>query len=109
MLVNLTPHMVRVFSPSGKLLLTIPPSGTVARLKNRDGQELILPGGVRLIKTHFGDPEGLPDPEPGVFFIVSSMTRLSPQCVTRDDLISPRDLVRDTKGNVIGCKSFDWN
>lgn len=108
MFINLTPHEVKVFDENQVLIKTIPPSGQVARLEKRDG-EVTKVLGVTLKRPHFGEVQNLLDPQEGVYLIVSSMVRTSPGLLSRTDLVSPGDLVRDNSGNVIGCRSFDRN
>lgn len=79
---NLTPHAVRIVDgPS------FPPSGTVARcaaISTPAGEH----GGVSLVRTVFGDVEGLPDPTEGTMFIVSALVRTA--VPHRTDVVSPR-------------------
>lgn len=109
MFVNLTPHEIKLFAPDGVTLdRVIPPSGKVARLDKRDGESFTV-NGVVFKRPHFGDPMDLPDPQDGVFLIVSAMVRTSPILLSRMDLASPAEFVRDASGNVLGCRSFDLN
>ena len=99
--VNLTPH--RVVVVDGPTLL---PSGQVARCTTTSspaGQH----GGVGLSRTVFGEVVGLPDPIPGVLFIVSALVRSA--VLDRHDVASPGDLVRDSAGAVVGCLGFVIN
>lgn len=60
--------------------------------------------GVKITTTQFGEPEGLPDFEEGVFYITSQLVKSAlPQ---RSDLLVPAEVVRDENGNIIGCKSL---
>ena len=67
--------------------------------------------GVTVPRTHtvYGQVEGLPDPTPGVIYIVSGMivSALASQGIHRDDLLVPGMQVRDEAGRVIGCRSLD--
>ena len=98
MIKNLTPH---------KIILPIcelePYSDVIPRCKemsiNLDKIE-----GIEIIGRSYGEVENLPEPEKGVFLIVSSMIRLaSPK---RNDLLSPGDLIRDKDGQIIGAKNL---
>lgn len=98
---NLTPHAVVVVNGP-----TLPPSGQVARCSSASvpaGEH----GGVPLSRVSFGAVEGLPDPEPGVIFVVSGLVRAA--VPGRSDVASPGDLVRDEKGAVVGCKGLVVN
>ena len=106
-LVNLTPHEIRVFDEAGNII-TIPPSGRVARVKTE--QKVIgKVASIPIVKTTFGEVEGLPAPQPNTIFIVSSLVA---QAVAneRDDVVapdtSPSGAVRDEKGNIVGVRRF---
>ena len=99
MIINLTPHAVvvgeRVFPPSGKVARI---SVSLATVREAEG--------IPLKRATYGKVVDLPAEQPGTLFIVSSMVRVAEK---REDLISPAELVRDEKGNVIGCQSFETN
>ncbi|MFV0408113.1 MAG: SAVED domain-containing protein [Propioniciclava sp.] len=85
-----------------------------------DGSRTVLPqrGNVRCQEEHrsdgafdsaetlprtlvgYGDPDGLPDPEPDVLFVVSQL--VVNQCPERGDLVFPSGLLRDQDGSIIG-------
>jgi len=106
-LINLTPHEITIVGEDGKVIATISPSGSVARVKTTQtiiGQVNDIP----IVRTFFGDVEGLPEPEPNTVFIVSSMVA---QAVPhRDDVVapdtSPNGVVRDEEGRIVGVKRF---
>lgn len=124
--VNLTPHTINFIvshSLERDLIGTpeyvtedrtyaLPPSGTVARCKvdreetdriiaqDIDGWDITLP----ISKTRFGEVEGLPEPEEGTIYIVSNLVA---QAVShREDVFFPDDIVRDSQGNIIGCRGL---
>jgi hypothetical protein len=97
MIINLTPHTVNI----NDIIYTA--SGTVARVS----QTNIIVGnfdGIDLIKASYGNVIDLSDETDGVLLIVSSMVRMA--LPDRHDLVSPGDLIRDDKGNIIGCKNL---
>lgn len=100
-IVNLTPHAITILSPNGDRIF--PPDGTVARVSQTTKLESFIDG-IEIHAPRFGDVVGLPRPVEGVHFIVSAMVKAA--CPGRKDLLSPGELVRDVKGNVIGCKNF---
>lgn len=109
--VNLTPHPIGFVDQDNQLLLTVE-STTVARVSAQTttvGYFVI--NGVQIPRTHtvYGQVEGLPDPTPGVIYIVSGMivSALASQGIHRDDLLVPGMQVRDEQGRVIGCRSLD--
>jgi hypothetical protein len=106
-LVNLTPHAVTIGT------LTVPPSGTIARVAVSRRQVGIIPMGggidIPIFETYFGDVTDLPLPKDGTVIIVSAMVRTHPAVSDRLDVASPGQLVRDASGRVIGCDGLDLN
>lgn len=85
--VNLTPHALNVQTASGEII-TIEPSGTVARVSTSAGNDLISIAGIPLQEpTKFGTVEGLPAPEKGVNYIVSML--VAGQVSGRSDVWRP--------------------
>jgi len=104
-LVNLTPHTLNIITEGGTV--TIPPSGKVVRVATAVTElPLVFFNGVEILlkETLFGEVEGLPEPAADTILIVSALVRAA--APEREDLFSPGDLVRDEKGNVIGCGSL---
>jgi hypothetical protein len=108
--VNLTPHAINVVQPNGDVL-TIPPSGQVARVKTYSVPAGEV-AGIPVVRVEYGDIEGLPEPQPGTVYIVSTMVILALRAkgIRRNDVVSPdtspESVVRDEKGNIIGVKRF---
>lgn len=106
-LVNLTPHPIIIGT------VTVPPSGTVARVSVSRQQVGVIHMGddstVPMFETYFGDVSGLPLPKDDKVFIVSAMVRTHPSLSERFDVASPGQLVRDDAGSVIGCDGLDFN
>jgi hypothetical protein len=100
---NLTPHAINVCDDNGKVYLTIEAEAVPARLKVRT--ELVqLFDTIRITKSVFGEPEGLPDYQEDVYYVVSQLIKSAfPE---RMDLLVPAEVVRDTNGNIVGCKSL---
>lgn len=101
-LLNCTPHVINLITPSR--VITLPPSGICPRV-----EEAFLGiaevAGVEVVESDRGSVEGLPEPQDGVLLIVSRM--VADACSeTREDLVSPGELVRDPQGRVIGCKNL---
>jgi len=98
-LVNLTPHPIHLYR--GRPVEkgpdeTIPPSGKVARVATiplgTDGH------GFELVE--YGYVDDLPQPAPGVWYVVSLVVALASQ---RGDIVAPYGEIRNTEGTVIGC------
>jgi hypothetical protein len=98
---NYTPHTVAVHD--GNETLSFPSVG-VARVSSVSNIVDRIDG-VNFYASEYGDVEGLPPVEEGVFIIVSRVVQ--GQCSDRRDLVVPCGLVRDASGNVIGCQGFE--
>ena len=105
--VNLTKHNINILLENGNTL-TIPPSGTEARVSSQMEKVNEL-NGIPVVKTTWGDVVGLPDPQPDTVYIVS-MQVLQALKGARSDLVgpdtSPSGVVRDENGNIVGVKGF---
>jgi hypothetical protein len=103
-LINMTPHPITIVGVNNEVVLSIPVSGTQIRLKvsTETLSETIL--GVPVSKTIFGEPEGLPEFQEGTWYIVSQLVKSA--LPSRTDLLVPAEVVRDSSGNILGCKSL---
>lgn len=104
-IVNLTPHTINIIN--GDKDVAIAPSGQVARVSTTTkvvGAVQVMEGVIIPITvTEFGDVVGLPEPTPGTIFVVSGMVAGQ---VSREDVFSPGEQVRNDVGQVIGCKTL---
>lgn len=101
MIVNCTPHEVTIINGEEKVVF--PASGNVIRLAS----ETVVAGffdGILLTKTVFGSPTGLPEQAPDTLLIVSQLVKSA--LPERADLVVPAEVVRDSVGNIVGCKSL---
>lgn len=105
-IINLTPHDVTVM-PGDAEAVTFPASGEFARVRETLGDEELIAtdaGPIPLRRlTYEEQVDGLPDPRPGVLYLVSRLTALS---VRRDDLVFPQGEFRDDMGQIIGCRAL---
>ncbi len=102
-LINMTPHPINIIK-EGQPTKTIPISGKLIRLKTSTILTGVEVNGVRLSKTVFGEPEGLPKEVEGTYIIVSQLVKSAlPQ---RSDLLVPAEVVRDNQGHILGCRSL---
>ena len=102
-IVNLTPHAVTICDADGNITRTIPAGPVWARLK----ASTVPAGeadGIPLSRTVYGQPTGLPDMEPGTFYVVSQLVKAA--LPDRGDRRVPAEVVRDDAGNIIGCRSL---
>jgi hypothetical protein len=116
-LVNLTPHQLNIYDPSGEaVILSIPPppAGTpIPRVSIRaETVGTINVNGISIPvrKIVYGDVENLPQPEEDTIYVVSTFVTLAlrERGIERKDLLSPDtnpdSAVRDSSGKVIGVK-----
>lgn len=112
-LVNLTPHTVHLFT-LGDVPTAIPSAG-IARVTelvvdsvdgpikwDRFGDSGIQD--VPLVSKGYGAVTGIPEPRPYTLYIVSAIVQAA--CPQRTDLVAPHDIVRDSSGNIRGCRGF---
>ena len=102
-MINLTPHEINFVDGNGTLLLTVEPSGQLARVSVRTGTVGEI-GGIPVTQSVFGEVEGLPAPEDGTIYIVSAL--VAGRVPDRRDVFIPNESVRDDKGRIVGCKSL---
>lgn len=105
-LVNLTPHSLTLFTPQG--VVELPASGQLARVRSTSepaGEVLGMP----VVRSSFEPVSGLPAPELGKCFVVSSLVlaALRAEGVSRNDLLAPGTgpndgAVRNSTGQVVG-------
>lgn len=101
-LINLTPHDINLFC-GDEPVETVKSSG-VARVSVRS--EIIGEiNGYPISKNFYGEIIGLPEPQPGVFYVVSALVAQA-AAGQRTDLLVVNDTVRDQEGRIIGCRGF---
>lgn len=108
-LINLTPHAIMVVNDEEENILTIEPSGNVARVTQSTEQlATVTVDGVVIPVTQntYGELVNLPEEKAGVSFIVSAMVASAGEKLGRKDLFIPNETVRNDKGQIIGCKSL---
>lgn len=106
-LVNLTPHAINFVDETGRPLVTIEPSGNLARVTAHTvttGEVTVGEITLPVTGTTYGEIEGLPAPEEDTIYIVSSI--VASRCPDRTDVFIPNESVRDEKGRIVGCKSL---
>lgn len=100
---NLTPHAITFLAEDGSVLRTVEPSDTLARVSTKTVTIGDIDG-IPVTATEFGEVEGLPEPEDGTIYIVSSL--VAQRVPNRGDVFIPNESVRDDKGRIIGCRSL---
>jgi len=106
MIVNLTPHDIRLISGDNTVEITIPSSGQARAEQTRERISAIAVDGyvVQINKNVFGIVSGLPEPQENVFYIVSALAAKA--APGRSDLLLVDDTVRDENNRIIGCRAF---
>ena len=100
----MTPHPVNILDDANNQIMVIPASGSLIRLKASTVDVGWRVDDIKVTTTKFGEPEGLPDYEFGTFYIVSQLVKSA--LPSREDLLVPAEVQRDTNGNIIGCLSL---
>lgn len=109
-MVNLTPHDVNFVDQDGKILVTIPASGTVARVSTKSTEVggIMMDGDITvpIHGVEYGEVIGLPpyDENKAVYYLVSGMVAAAIPYGTRRDICIPDDFVRDEGGRIIGAR-----
>jgi len=104
--VNMTPHDVVVYDDGGEIMVTIPASGQIARCAETTTRVGMVDG-IPVVRKDYGDIVDLPmEVEGGDRYIVSALVSAAGAKLGRRDLYSPADLVRNSTGAVVGCKSL---
>ena len=118
MIINATPHVITIVSKKGveqdskrqflaeavEILKEIPPSGVLPRvsMNNSPAGEI---DDIPVESVIYGEIEGLPQFQEGVYYIVSGLVAAAAAKVGRVDCLAPGALVRD-KNNpslILGC------
>ena len=112
-LINLTPHDINAVNKDRKIILTVRPSGKIARctetvkqlgqiaVNNNPGNAIVT---IPIIHKELGKVENLPESQEGVLYIVSlAVAKAAPE---RNDLLIPGQAVRDEQGRIIGTSAL---
>jgi hypothetical protein len=111
-LINLTPHSITLAcGMRGEYRMTVPPSGTVARVRETVTDTELVPvmDGIKpviitLAERTFGEIEGLPAPSVTTMYIVSAMVAETAWSLGRRDVVCPGDFERDSEGRIIAAR-----
>lgn len=102
-IINLTPHAINFLDESNRPILTVEPSGVIARAK----QTRTLCGtvaGIPVNQCAYGQVQGLPEPAKETIYVVSSITAQA--CPERADVYIVDDSVRNEDGRIIGVRAL---
>jgi hypothetical protein len=96
-IVNLTPHAITI---AGR---TFPPDGRIPRVAEQVTDAGAVDG-IPVVQINLGDVTGLPEPQPGTWYVVSRMT--AEAAPGRHDLLIPGKQIRNDLGQIIGAESL---
>lgn len=107
-LINMTPHAVTIIQDTCvdgvACKITIPSSGIArASVTSTFIAHPVNDMGIPVVKSVYGEVQGLPPETDDVYIIVSGLVLDHPSTSHRRDLLAPGELVRDDKGQPIGC------
>lgn len=121
MILNFTPHTIDVFrredvtpdtgrgfiARHGRGPVFVIPSAGIARAASSEAPAGTVDG-IPVVEVQYGRVEGLPEPCPGVWLVVSGITAQAARAQGRDtsDLLLTTGLVRDADGRIVGCTAF---
>ena len=101
-IVNLTPHPLVIKKVDGSLE-KIAPTGSIARVASKT--EIVGEvNGISIFKQTFGEVLDLPEAQDDVILVVSRMVK--DKVPSRDDVLVPGALLRDSEGNIIGANGL---
>lgn len=106
-IVNVTPHAITLLDKDNNIIKVFPPSGDVARCAVTRTQIGAMDFNGNIVPVNslgFGMVQGLPAPNDGTYYIVSSLVAQAAK--GRKDLLTVDDAVRDKDGVIIGCRAF---
>lgn len=101
-IINKTPHDVNIVDAEGEKIKTFKSEGTI-RLSSQI-ERINQIGDVPISKTKYGEPEGLPEYQKGIYYIVSQLVKNA--IPGRVDFLVPAEVMRDDSGKVLGCLSL---
>jgi len=100
-IINLTPHDIVVNG------VTIPKSGQVARVGVKNTPVGQINDCFTCFVQETGEVTGLPETKDNTIFLVSLAVRNA--LPDRKDICSPGELIRDEKGQPVGCNGLVFN
>jgi len=102
-IVNMTPHPVHIVDEEGNITKTYDMTTKTIRLAAQTVKHSVIDG-IQITSTVYGEAEGLPEYDEGTYLIVSQLVKTA--LPERKDLLVPAEVVRDSAGNIIGCRSL---
>jgi len=105
MVVNLTPHAVRIVDKTTGVVTKEFASEGLARATSTS-HEVGQIEGISIVEQTFGEVYGLPEYAEDTYYIVSLVTAQAAKAAGRrtDDLLLTSSPVRNAEGQIIGCE-----
>lgn len=107
-IINLTPHDITVRLEDGTEK-TFPASGETARVEVNNKSRGNLDG-IEVVAQEYGEIQGLPEPQDGVYYLVSLVVRQAAVEQGRSDCLSPdtspAGAIRNEKGMIVAVRRF---
>ncbi len=104
--INMTPHIINLIGENNEVVMYLPSNGIARAHQSRAKVDEIDLGGntVAINRNVFGELSGLPEPQDGVFYIVSALAAKA--APGRKDLLLVDETVRDENNQIVGCRAF---
>lgn len=103
-IINKTPHAVYILDDNNQVVRMYPKSNGMIRIEESQ-KDYDTIDGVPITSTTWGGTKDVPKYVEGTFYIVSQLVKNA--LPSRKDLLVPKQVVRDKRGNILGCKSLD--
>ena len=103
-IINKTPHSVYLLKEDHSILRMFPKSNGMIRV-NEVVTDVGTIEGVPISSTEWSETTDVPDFIEGTYYIVSQLVKNA--LSERKDLLVPKGVIRDVKGNIIGCTRLD--
>lgn len=104
-IINKVPHAIYILDSQNSILKVFPQSTGMIRIDEQSvdiGEILDVP----ICSTVWSkDSPSVPSFQPGTYYIVSQLVKNA--MPERPDFLVPKDIVRDSDGNIIGCRRLD--
>ena len=103
-IINATPHAVLILDNNGGVIRVFPKSNGMIRL-DEDTKNFGKIDGIPISSTTWGETPDVPKEKIGTYYIVSQLVKNA--LPNRIDLLVPKGVIRDDRGNIIGCTTLD--
>lgn len=102
-IINLTPHTINFLDGDNNPILTVEPSGVIARAR-QTRTPCGTVAGIPVNQCAYGQVQGLPEPAKETIYVVSAITAQA--CPEREDVYIVDDSVRNEDGRIIGVRAL---